>query len=148
MEQVEATTAAGEEVKPIRFSDGPWKIQKELLSANVCPKWGYLMLPKEDVQACILPLMDEEKVKQLERPGTSKASLKVRVVDEDKGAVYNNMKFTRRSSRSKCYILHGAWNKICKDRDLCVKDRVGLYWDPHKQELHFSVRERAAPMNL
>lgn len=102
--------------------------------------WGHLQLPKADVEAYILAFMDEEMVKQLEMPGT--ASLGVRLFDEDEGVVYDGIKLTHYSS-SNGYVLNGAWNKICRDRGLQVKDKVGLYWDPVDKALHFSVRERA-----
>ncbi|KAK4802471.1 hypothetical protein SAY86_000674 [Trapa natans] len=87
--------------------------------------------------------MDVEMVIAPGTPGRA-SCLRVHLVDEDEGKVYENMKLTHYTT-SDGYVLNGAWNKICKDRCLMVKDRVGLYWDPVDKALHFSVRQRALP---
>lgn len=128
-------------------SDGSWKIPMELSSTDVGVFWGRLQLPKELVEVCILPFMDIETVKELWKPGMM--SVEVRVVDDDMRVVYDNMKLTHYSSTD-AFVLNGHWNRICRDRGLQVKDKIGLYWDRDGEELHFSVRERAppaAPMN-
>ncbi|KAK4768878.1 hypothetical protein SAY86_027028 [Trapa natans] len=118
-----------------------WKIVKHLFLTDVGSNWGHLQLPKADVKAHILAAMDEEMVRALRTPGKSRW-LRVRLVDDDKGTVYDGMKLTYYSS-SKGYVLNGSWNKMCKNRCLQVNDKVGLYWDPNDKTLHFSIRERA-----
>ncbi|KAK4803318.1 hypothetical protein SAY86_001521 [Trapa natans] len=119
-------------------SDGPWKLHKDLFSTDVGANWSHLLLPKADVETHIL---NAEMVTALGTPGKA-SCLRVRLVDDDEGRGYEGMKLTYYNSCNG-YVLNGAWNKICKNRCLKVKDRVGLYWDPVDKVLHFSVRRRA-----
>ncbi|KAI3436922.1 uncharacterized protein J3R85_005964, partial [Psidium guajava] len=118
--------------------EDPWKIKKTLKPSDVGNQ-SRLLLPRNCMEAHVLPSMGKETVSQLE----SDKGMGVAVRDADTGDE-RRLVFHRWVS-SGSYVLNGEWNKeFVRRRGLEVDDEIGMVWDADACTFYFKVLRRAA----